>query len=107
MNLINHALAASASEVQQSTGVPDFLGGRFATPVDLFSFLFNLILSVGVMIAFLGVLYGGFLYLTAGQSGDGAEKGKQTLMYAIISLIILFLTKALVSFVIGFLAKGA
>lgn len=39
--------------------------------------------------AVLVLIYGGFLYITAGGDGDKAEKGKKTIVGAIIGIIII------------------
>jgi len=46
------------------------------------------------IIAFLAIVYGGFLYLTAGAEAEKAERGKKVLVGAIIGMIIIFVSYA-------------
>lgn len=62
--------------------------------------LIQLALLVGGIIAFLFVLYGGFVYLTAGGDAARATTGRTIIINALIGIIIIFLSLALVRFVI-------
>ncbi len=77
--------------------------------LDIFSVVSKVIewalIAAGV-IAFLYVLYGGFLYMTSGGDQTGANKGKATIFNAIIGIIIIALSYALVRFVVG-LTQGS
>jgi hypothetical protein len=53
------------------------------------------------VVAFVFVAYGGFLYSTAGGDPARAEKGRNTIMYAVIGIFIIFVSYALVRYVIG------
>ncbi|MBI3256078.1 MAG: hypothetical protein HYZ63_03855, partial [Candidatus Andersenbacteria bacterium] len=44
---------------------------------------------------------GGFLYVISGADEGNAKKGKQIVTYAIIGLIIIGLSVAIVNFVVG------
>jgi hypothetical protein len=53
------------------------------------------------LIATIMVIYGGFLYITAGGDDAGAEKGKKILMYAAIGLIVVLISYALVNTILA------
>ncbi len=53
------------------------------------------------LIATIMVIYGGFLYVTAGGDDAGAEKGKKILLYAAIGIIVILVSYALVNTIIG------
>jgi hypothetical protein len=69
---------------------------------DLITVLRNLLddvlLWLGIA-AFIFVLYGGFLYLTSGGDPARAEKGRNSIVYAIIGIMIIFASFALVRYV--------
>lgn len=52
------------------------------------------------LFAVLIVIYGGFLYLSSGGESDGPEKGKKAIMYAIIGILIIFASYAIVNTVL-------
>ena len=53
------------------------------------------------IVATIFVIYGGFLYVTSGGDDGGAEKGKKILMYAAIGIIIILISFALVTTLLG------
>ncbi len=61
--------------------------------------LVEIVLLIGGIIAFFYVIYGGFMYLTAGPDPSGAEKGRKTIFNALIGIIIISISYALVTFV--------
>jgi|GEM_PF-2937545 amino acid transporter len=76
--------------------------GDFAT---VFNTVINIAFGIAGVIAFLYLLYAGFQYLTAG-SGDAAENAKKTIVNAILGILIIFLSLAIVTFVINALNRG-
>lgn len=58
--------------------------------VQLFALYFNLTLGIIGSIALLFFIWGGFLFLTSGGNKDKVEKGKHTLIAAVIGIIIVF-----------------
>jgi hypothetical protein len=61
--------------------------------------LLNFVLLVAGIVAFFFVLYGGFVYLTAGGDAARAGSGRTIIINAIIGIIIIFLSYALIRFV--------
>jgi hypothetical protein len=64
------------------------------TVINIFSII------VGVT-AVLMIIYGGFRYVTSGGASDKVGNAKNTLIYAIIGLIIVALAQAIVHFVLN------
>jgi hypothetical protein len=62
---------------------------------------------VDYFLAFLGflatlmIIYGGILYVTAAGNEENAKKGKTIIMYAAIGIIIILLSYAIVSTILG------
>ncbi|MFA7277455.1 MAG: PKD domain-containing protein [Candidatus Gracilibacteria bacterium] len=52
------------------------------------------------LFATLMVIYGGFLYVSSAGESEGPEKGKKTIMYAVIGIIIIFGSYAIVNTVL-------
>ena len=63
--------------------------------------------AIRIFLSFLGIIavgfiiYGGFIWMTAGGSAESIKKAKMIIVNAIIGLIIIFLSYAIASFVIG------
>ncbi len=75
------------------------LGGR--TVPEIIGFLIQAALGISGSLALLMIVYGGFLWLTAGGKTDRIEKGKQTLLWSIIGLAVIFGANILANFVIS------
>lgn len=55
------------------------------------------------ILAFIYLVYSGFMYLTAGGNPDATKKGQQGIVNAIIGLVIIFMAYGLVFFTVDFL----
>lgn len=62
---------------------------------------FNLAYAVSGVIATAFIIYGGFMYLTSSGDPSKVRKGRQTLIYSIIGLLVVLLAWAITNFVIG------
>ncbi len=68
-------------------------GGIFQTVVNVFLFIIG---AVSVIM----IIYGGFKYVTSGGDSSGVTSAKNTILYAIIGLIIALLAYGILNFVI-------
>lgn len=78
--------------------------GPAGTPDDVFNFvnrLKNISLALVGVIIFAMFVYGGVLYITSGGNDEKIQKGKQTLTYAVIGLIIVVLAYVIISFIVN------
>lgn len=66
----------------------------------LVSRVIALILQVGGAVSLIMVLVGAFLYVTSGGNPDATKKAKDTIMYALIGLVISASAYAIVDFVL-------
>lgn len=93
-----------ADMIEKGTGVPSFFpsngGAGISTPTDLVALLLNAILIIAAFVAFFGILYGGFSYLTAGADAGGADKGKRMLFTSLAALVITAFSYILIKFVV-------
>ncbi len=107
------ALFASAAIASAQSG---FLGGGAAdsAPSAVLeatggqgSFRQLLLTVIGFFLGFLGlvavimIIYAGVLYVTSGGDEGNTEKGKKIIMYAVIGLIIIMLSWAIVQTILG------
>lgn len=63
------------------------------------------VLNITGAIAVLFIIWGGILYVTSSGNKDRADQAKQTLTYAVIGLIVVVLSKVIVSLVTTGLPK--
>lgn len=72
-------------------------GTEFA---QLFANIINYILlpiiSIGAVIS---LVYGGYLYITAGANAEQAEKGKRVIIYTVIAIVIALLSYVIYIFI--------
>lgn len=74
-------------------------GGIFTTGVNLLLFL------VGA-VAVIMIIFGGFRYVISGGDSGSVTSAKNTILYAIIGLIIAALAYAIIDFVLNSLSPG-
>jgi hypothetical protein len=93
------------------------LGGEFARPEVIGAATGNEVSLIALtrkllnyFLGFLGILcvamiiYGGFMYVTAGVNEQGAETGKKVLLYAAIGVVVILLSFVIVN---ALLASGS
>ena len=66
----------------------------------------NILLALAGITAAIFLIIGGVRYIVSQGERDGTEKAKNTILYAVIGLIVIGLSAAIVNFVIGPLAGG-
>lgn len=74
---------------------------------SVLSKIINAILLLTGGIAVLFLILGGLQYITSSGNKDKAEKAKQTILYAVIGLIVIALSFVIVAFVSQNIAKVA
>jgi hypothetical protein len=67
---------------------------------DLIRKVINLLSVIVGVVAVIMIMVGGFRYITSGGSDTGVTSAKNTILYAIIGLIIVALAQLLVRFVL-------
>ena len=71
-------------------------------PLEVLVDIIEFVLLLGGIIAFLFALYGGFLYLTAGGDAARAGTGRTVIVNAVIGIIVIFLSYAIIRFFVNF-----
>lgn len=70
--------------------------------------IINGVLGIIGLVAVIFIIYGGFLYLTSAGDASKVKKGRDSILYAVIGLIIVGIAFAVVNFVIvNILGQGS
>jgi len=93
------------SPTDQPGKLAEATGGQGSFRQLLLTFL-NFFLGFLGIIAVIMVIYGGILYITAAGNQENIDKGKKIIMYAIVGIVIILLSFALVYTVLGGLGAG-
>jgi len=75
------------------------LSSRLEKLEDLPNVIASLLLGLVGVIAFLAIIYGGYIYLTAGGNVEQEAKAKKILIYAIVGVIVIAGSYALVHYI--------
>lgn len=92
-------LLVSAQTIQNPIGCDD-IGACILNVVDY-------VLGLAGVLALAGIVYGGFMYITAAGNQDRIESGKNMVTYAVIGLIVIGLSYAILQFIFNALGGGA
>lgn len=99
------APSMAASPIDQvQTGVNDIGGKETGTSGSLTSMVrkvVNTLLFIIGAVAVVMIIYGGFSYITSRGESAGITSAKNTILYAVVGLVIAILAYAIVNFVVG------
>jgi len=90
--------AQAGIDCARGEGTP---GQLFDGPGSIFTTIVNVLLFLIGAISVIMLIYGGIRYTTSGGNSASVTAAKNTIMYAIIGLIIAFLAFAVVNWVLG------
>lgn len=93
---------AQGGETPASLGNPL----KFDNIPDVLVAIGDFLFTLGVPLAILFILIGAFQFMTAGGNEERIKKGKKTLLWAIIGLIIILLASAITSIIQDVLCDG-
>ena len=71
-------------------------GGEDMTPQQLIGKIISAVLGVSGSLALLMFVYGGFTWMLSGGNSEKVTKGKNTLVWAAIGLVVIFSSYAMV-----------
>lgn len=74
-----------------------------ANPLPIGNVIFNIIafiLAFTAIIAVAAFVYGGFTYLTSGGGDEKIQRGKRTIIYAVVGIIVIMISAVIVNIVI-------
>ena len=86
---IGSTTACSSSNANAATNVTNIV----KLTINIFSWI------IGVVAVF-AIIFGGFKYITSGGDSSGVTSAKNTILYAVIGLIVALLAYAIINFVI-------
>ena len=81
--------------------------GTARTLPQLILAIIRLMLMIAGMIAVVFVIVGGYMYVTSAGNSEQAEKGKNTLVNAIIGIIVIVLSYVIINVIVNFVSSGA
>lgn len=64
------------------------------------------VLGIAGILALAGIVYGGFLYITAAGNQDRIEAGKNAVTYSVIGLVVIGFAYAIITFIFQALGGG-
>lgn len=106
MSLFLETIASSVTQGVRATkpeGVPADLFGAGGILTDIT----NILLFIAGALAVLMIIIGGLRYVVSGGNSAAVTSAKNTILYAVVGLIIAFLAFAAVNFLLGVLSPGA
>ena len=84
------------------------LGGKEPADINkLIGNIINAILGVVGSLSLLMFIYGGLVWMTAAGSKEKIQKGKDILVWSTVGLVVIFMSYAIVKFVLTDLIQGA
>lgn len=109
-NIVPVLAQTVAPEPISSRDLPDVIGSvtRGETSArDLARTILNFFLGFLGFLAVIMIIYGGFRYVTAGGEQEGLDNAKKIILYAIVGIIVILLSFAIVNTVLRGAAVGA
>ena len=88
------ATGSGSCSAQQGTGSTDPVANLIKDVINIFSWVVG---SICVIM----IIYGGFRYVTSGGNDSNISGAKNTIIYALIGLVIVALSQVIVYFVLG------
>lgn len=82
------------------TGTSDKLSGGDVAAV------LNLVYIVAGIVAVIIIIIGGIRYASSNGDSNGVQSAKNTIMYAVIGLVVVIIAAAITNFVIELVARG-
>lgn len=84
----------------QSVRLPDPLSGQADDLSVLIGNILNYVLGMLGVLALVMFVYGGLMWMTSGGASEKIKKGKDTIVWSILGLAIIFFSYALLDFVL-------
>ncbi len=98
---IQESVCSGANEIQLG-GTSDCVEGQGEDELNaLITNIVNIFSVIVGVISVIMIIYGGFRYITSGGDSTHVGSAKNTIMYAIIGLVIVALAQIIVRFVLG------
>lgn len=86
---------------KQSNNNPAVCGGNNTGVFDILKTVINVLLIVAGAVAVIMIIIGGIRYITSSGDQSHVKAAKDTILYAVIGLVITILSFAIVNYVLG------
>ncbi len=97
-----------ANTAEEAKSGVDAVGGSGAPPLtDFIKSVINIILYITGIIAVIMVIIGGIKYVTSSGDAQAITSAKNTILYAIIGVVVAIMAFAIVNWVIAGVAPGS
>ncbi len=73
---------------------------------DIYKKIMNIALYAIGIVAVIMIIYGGYIYMTAGGNADQAKRGRTILMWAIAGLIVVLAAASIVNIVVKYVVEN-
>lgn len=93
--------ATSSATAANDAITPGQLPGSSLSATSLVDLIFSWIPTILALTAFIGLVVGGFLYMTAGGDPAKAEKARKSLVWSITGLVLAILSFVIIKIVAG------
>ena len=106
---VNEGLCAGASLQANASGTScaTTTAGTQSTVQNIVTKVINIFSWVVGIVSVLMIIFGGFKYITSGGDAGGVTGAKNTILYAIVGLVIVALAQVIVKFVIGTVSSAS
>lgn len=101
------ALAQIINPGRDMTQAASELGGGETSFRQIVLTIVNFVLGFLAILAVVMIIYGGFLYVSSAGNQEKADQGKQILTYAVIGIVIILISFALVQTVLTAAMPGS
>jgi hypothetical protein len=99
--MINTLLAVSLDACQGLLNLPGCGGGGVFDKGGVFTKVANFLILVTGVVAVIMLIIGGLRYVISGGNPQATKGAKDTILYAIIGLVVVIAAWAIVNFVVG------
>ncbi|MBI2032064.1 MAG: hypothetical protein HYV38_03200 [Candidatus Levybacteria bacterium] len=92
-------LALSIPQFGEVKGPPGVPTGGKSSVYEIIQFGIELLIVGGILLALVFLIYGGVQWITSGGSKGGVEAARNKIIYAIIGLVVIFLSFFIINFI--------
>jgi len=94
-------LAAPTVALAQFAPVTPFAGTSTGTLIQAITSIVNALLTLAAIVAAIFVIIGGVRYFTSQGDEDAAAQAKNTIIYAVLGVIVIALSAVIINFIIS------
>ncbi len=80
--------------------------GAARTPIEFITWIINTMLLFAGIVAVVFTIIGGYQYISAGGNAEQAEKGKTTVINAIIGVVIIILSYVIINVIVNLVGNN-